>query len=45
MELDKIELVNITGGASKFGIAGIAACIFTFLVGVVDGYLRPHKCL
>lgn len=38
------ELCNITGGAVKWTVGVIIGTIFTFLAGVVDGYLRPLKC-
>lgn len=38
------ELFETTGGAAKFGaIAAIVGAI-SFLIGVVDGFLRPFKC-
>ncbi len=38
------ELANIDGGAFKIGIfVGVAAGI-TFLIGLVDGIMRPLKC-
>ena len=43
MELSKNELVDITGGAFKYGIAIGIGAVITFLIGVIDGYLRPLK--
>lgn len=44
MILTKEELLAVQGGAASWTVAlGIGAFI-TFLIGVVDGYLRPHKC-
>jgi len=43
-ELKKEELLNIKGGGFSFGISfGIAAGI-TFLIGLIDGYVRPLAC-
>ena len=43
-KINKQELKNITGGAFRIGIGiGIAAGI-TFLIGVIDGYVRPLAC-
>lgn len=43
-ELNKEELLNINGGGFHFGIGiGIAAGI-TFLIGLIDGYVRPLVC-
>lgn len=44
MALENKELMNISGGGFKFGIAAIIGGIVTFLIGVVDGYLRPLSC-
>ena len=38
------ELMNVDGGAVNVGIiAGIAAGI-AFIVGILDGVVRPLKC-
>ena len=42
-EISKEELQNINGGFSLLAAAGIIAA-GVFLVGVVDGYVRPKKC-
>ena len=38
------ELLSVYGGLSKSVIGGIALGIFTFLVGVIDGFRRPLAC-
>lgn len=38
------ELLNIKGGAIKWGIIGLVAAGISFLVGVLDGLVRPFKC-
>ena len=44
MELTKEELKQINGGGISFGVlAGIGAGLM-FIIGVVDGYVRPLKC-
>lgn len=44
MKMNKEELLSITGGGISVGaVAGIGALI-TFIIGIVDGYLRPQKC-
>jgi len=44
MEMSKQELLNVIGGGINIGVvAGISALI-TFVIGIVDGYLRPQKC-
>ena len=44
MNMTKEELLNLTGGGVSIGVlAGIGAAI-TFIIGIVDGYIRPMKC-
>lgn len=43
-EISKDELQNINGGGiSLLGAAGLVAGA-VFLIGVIDGYVRPKKC-
>lgn len=44
MELQNEELTNVVGGGIKFGIAAVVGGIITFVIGVIDGYLRPLSC-
>lgn len=44
MVLNDDELTNVTGGAVKYGLIAIIGGIITFIIGVVDGYLRPLPC-
>lgn len=42
--LNNKELMDVNGGGFNLGIAlGIAAGI-TFLIGLIDGIVRPLKC-
>lgn len=42
--LNDEEMMNINGGGFNIGIAfGITAGI-TFLIGLIDGIIRPLKC-
>ena len=42
--INNIELMNIkAGGLSWAAISGILSGV-VFIIGVVDGYLRPYKC-
>ena len=41
--LTQKELKEIKGGWSLAGFLGIGSLI-TFLIGVVDGYIRPLAC-
>ena len=43
-KLNDLELKNIDGGAISLGwIVGIGAGV-TFLIGLIDGIIRPLKC-
>ena len=41
--IDDIELNNVNGGVSPWGLAGIGLVV-TFIAGVIDGIARPKKC-
>lgn len=46
MKMTKEELLTITGG-SGVSIAAVltgVGALITFIIGAVDGYLRPQKC-
>ncbi len=38
------ELKQINGGGISIGTAGLITAGLFFLIGVVDGYVRPLKC-
>lgn len=42
MELDKKELMKVNGGG--FGLGLLIGAGVVFLIGVVDGFVRPLKC-
>ncbi len=42
-ELNDKELMTINGGFS-FGLGLIIGGGITFLIGVIDGFVRPLKC-
>lgn len=42
--INNIELKQITGGAFSFGMALIIGGLATFIIGVVDGFVRPLRC-
>lgn len=44
VELQKEELVDIIGGASKLTIGVIIGIVGTLLAGILDGFMRPLKC-
>lgn len=44
IELEESELKSINGGGVSVGLlVGISAGI-TFIIGVIDGFMRPKKC-
>lgn len=38
------ELYEINGGAAKWSIGIIAGAVISFIVGVIDGFIRPLGC-
>ena len=38
------KLYSISGGKAKYYILAIVGGLITFLIGVVDGFIRPTKC-
>ena len=44
IELKEEELTNISGGAWKLGLVGAIIAGSAFIIGVIDGFLRPYSC-
>ncbi len=44
MKLTELELVEVSGGAIRYGILATIGAALVFLAGVVDGFIRPLKC-
>lgn len=44
MELTTEELSVVTGGAVNAGVYLAIGGLITFIIGVIDGYLRPLSC-
>ena len=42
--LGKEELINVNGGAISFGVGASVIAGIIFIIGVIDGYVRPLKC-
>lgn len=38
------ELLNISAGAVSWGLVATIAGAIVFIIGVIDGYIRPLKC-
>lgn len=43
-KIEKNNLKNIYGGGFSFSLAALIGAGITFLIGVVDGYVRPLAC-
>lgn len=43
-KLNKKELMEISGGGISFGTGLLIAAGVIFVIGVIDGYVRPLKC-
>lgn len=44
MALEDEELMTLTGGAAKYALWTIIGGVITFVIGIIDGYLRPLTC-
>lgn len=42
--LDKKELLQINGGGLSVGVWTLIGAGVVFLIGVIDGFVRPLKC-
>lgn len=38
------ELYEINGGAAKWGVGIVVGAVISFIVGVIDGFIRPLGC-
>ena len=43
-ELSHDELHQVTGGGNGVAIGFLIAAGVTFIIGVIDGYVRPLRC-
>ncbi len=43
-KLEKKQLIEITGGGFSFGLATLIGAGIVFIIGVIDGFIRPLKC-
>ncbi len=43
-ELTKNEMLNISGGEVSAGLIAAICAGISFIVGIIDGYVRPFKC-
>lgn len=44
MTLNKKELLNVSGGGISIGVLTLIGAGIVFLIGVIDGFVRPLKC-
>ena len=43
-KLKKQELTNIKGGGLKLGAGLLIGAAVVFVIGVIDGFVRPLRC-
>lgn len=43
-ELEQKELMEVQGGALKLGFGLVIGGAIVFLIGLIDGFIRPLKC-
>ena len=43
-KLNKKELVNVSGGGISLGVGLLIGAGVIFIIGVIDGFIRPLKC-
>lgn len=44
IKLNKNELMNVNGSGFSIGAGFLIGAGIVFLIGVIDGYVRPLKC-
>lgn len=44
MILNKNELLSIKGGGLSAGVLALIGAGIVFLIGTIDGFVRPLKC-
>lgn len=42
--LSDVELKDINGGAISWHVIGAIVGAGAFIIGVIDGFLRPYRC-
>ncbi len=43
-QIENCELKTIYGGGVSIGAASIIVAGIVFIIGVIDGFLRPYQC-
>ncbi len=43
-KIEENDLLKIEGGAIKASAVIAVSCVVTFIIGLVDGIIRPYKC-
>ena len=44
MKLNNEEMLNVKGGAFRYGIFTIIGGLAVFVIGVINGLVNPQKC-
>lgn len=42
--IENNELINIKGGLAKYVYGISIGAVVSFIIGVIDGYMRPLSC-
>lgn len=43
-KLNKQDLLKVNGGGISFGVGLLITAGIVFVIGVIDGFMRPLKC-
>lgn len=43
-KLNKKDLINVNGGGISLGVGLLIGAGVVFIIGVIDGFMRPLKC-
>lgn len=44
IKIEKTELMSINGGGFSLGACFGISSLVVFIIGVIDGFVRPFKC-
>ena len=44
MKLNEKQMLDVNGGAVKWGVIAGFGAFASFVIGVIDGWMNPKKC-
>ncbi len=44
MKLNEKQMLDVNGGAVKWGVIAGFGAFASFVIGVIDGWMNPQKC-